>query len=680
MLLEEKLVPPKALPAPRRAWVKYAVAASCLVIGAAGVYFLRHRPVRHLTGQDTVVLADFTNRTGDPVFDDTLKTALDIAVAQSPFLNPLSNNKVRNTLRLMARPIESKVTPDLAREICQRAGGKAYIDGSIVQLGSQYVLALEASNCQTGDAMALEQKSAPSKEKVLDALSDAATDLRSELGESMITVRRFDTPLPQLTTASLDALKAYAVGRKSLYEMDPGSALPYFQRALELDPNFAMAYVEMGNADLGFSDIRSARESFARAFTLRDHTSNLEKLQIDAEYYGYTTGELDKSLQAMQEDLEYKHNSVYLGLADVYARLGQYDKAADAARTLIARDPDYGLAFIDLASDDLALNDFRGAGQAIQQAQARGIDILPLHDLLYTLAFLQSDSAAMAEQQRWSATHPGFQQFAPGLAAETRAYAGHLAEAHDLTAQAVDLAMRGGDRQDAALYRASRGVLDAAYGDFAEARKSAAESLDLASGNPYVTAQAALALAMAGETSEAATLAQELNQRFAVNTQLQSLAIPAINAQLQLAHHQPMQAVNTLEAALPVEFAKTPFSGNALSCLYPTYVRAEAYLAAAEGARAATEFQKIIDHRGLVGTCWTGALARLGLARAYALEAGGGHGTADASVTSNARLAADPTALAKAQGAYRDFLVLWKDADVNAPILKEAKAEYANLQ
>jgi eukaryotic-like serine/threonine-protein kinase len=680
MLVEEQLIPFRTLPLPHRTWLKYTIGVICILVAAGAFYFLRHRPAHGLSRQDTVVLADFTNRTGDSVFDDTLKTALDIAVSQSPFLNPLSGNKVRNTLRLMARPPATKVTPEVAREICQRTGGKAYIDGSIVQLGTEYVLTLEASDCQSGETMALEQKSAPTKEKVLGALGDAATNLRTALGESLTTVQKFDTPLPQITTSSLDALKAYSLGRKFLYQMDPGSALPYFQHALELDPNFAMAYVDMGNTDLGFNDIGLAGESFAKAFSLRDHTSNLEKLQIDAEYYGYTTGELDKALRALLEDREYKHNTVYLGLADVYSRLGQYDKSAEAARTLLARDPDYGLAFIDLASDELALHDFPGARQAIQQAQARGMDIFPMHNLLYTLAFLQSETAGMAEQQQWSATHSGFQQNGFALAADSEAYSAHLSKARQLTSQAVDSAMLMNDKQDAARYRASRALQEAAYGNSAEARRSANESLKLARGNPYVASQAALALAIAGDGAQAAALALELNQRFPVNTQVQKLVLPAINAQLQLAGRQPAIAVNTLQVALPVEFASTPFSSNTLSCLYPTYVRGEAYLATSQGAQAAAEFQKIIDHSGVVGICWTGALARLGLARAYRLEAGTGHGTATASAAGDTNLEADPSALAKAQAAYQDFLTLWKDADPNTPILKEAKAEYAKLK
>jgi eukaryotic-like serine/threonine-protein kinase len=664
MLVEEQQAPLKALPGSSWPWMRYATGALCLLlIGAASVYLLRH-PKQRLSGQDTVVLADFGNRTGDPVFDDTLKTALDIAVAQSPFLNPLSGNKVRNTLRLMARPADTKVTPDIAREVCQRAGGKAYIDGSIVQLGAQYVLTLEALSCQSGDTMALEQATAPSKEKVLDALSGAATQLRSALGESLTTVRKFDAALPQITTPSLDALKAFAVGRKALYQMDPGSALPYFQRALELDPNFAMAYVEMGNAYFGMYQMGRARESFAKAFTLRDHTSHLEELQIDSEYYGYTTGDLDKALQAMQEDVEYKHNSVYLGLADVYARLGQYGDAAESARRLVTRDPDYSLAFIDLVSDDLALHDFGGVRQTIQQAQSRGIDSYPVRKLLYTFAFVQGDPAGIAEQQNWFACHPDFEHYGLALSADSEAYAGHLNRARALTGQAAGSAARAHDNEDAAMYRANRALQEAEYGNSAEARQSAAEALKLTAGNPAVAVQAALAFAATGETAQATSLAQELNQRFPLDTQIQLLAVPAIQAQLQLARHQPELALAALQPGLRIEYGATRFSTNTTSCLYPTFVRGQAYLAAGRGAQAAAEFRKIIDHSGIVGNCWTGVLARLGVARANTLEskAGGEDGRV------------------RAKAAYKDFLVLWKDADPDVPILRDAKAEYGRLQ
>lgn len=668
LVIQEQSGPPAVLPAPRGSLRGFAVAGAALaLIAAIGlVVYVRRTP--KLTEKDTIVLGDFANSTGDPVFDDTLKTALSIALAESPFLNTLSDNKIRTTLRLMARPADTRIEPNVAREICQRTGGKAYIAGSIAQLGSQYVLTLEALNCQSGDTLAREQVTAAAKEKVLDAIGRAASKLRTELGESLATVKRFDVVLPQATTSSLEALKAYSQGDKFLYQRDPASAPPYFERALELDPNFAMAYVKLGNAYISLNELGRAREYFAKAFALRDRTSELEKLNIAAEYYGYTTGELDKALQVMLEDIEYKHGSVYLGLADVYMRLGQYDKSADAAHELLARDPDYTFGFVNLAIDDLASQNFAGARGIIQRAQTRGIDNSFLHVCLYVLSFVQADPAAMAEQQRWFAGQRIYESLGLALAADTEAYAGHVKKAGELARLAADSALRADNKENAAMYLANQGLQQAAYGNAKQARELASEALKLDPGFSGVEVQAALALAMAGETARAESVAQDLGKRFPLDTQLQLLGIPAIEAQLQLSRRQPQVALNTLRAGLPIEFANTAFSSISTSCLYPTYIRGQAYLAAEQAAGAAAEFQKIVDHNGVVWNCWTGALAHLGLARAEALQ-------------SRTLQGADATgARVRALSAYRDFLGLWRDADSDIPLLKQSNAEFAAIR
>jgi eukaryotic-like serine/threonine-protein kinase len=646
-----------------RLWI--AVGAVAAIALAVGLYW-RSQQKPKLTNGDAVVLADFANRTGDPVFDDTLKTALGITLSQSPFLNTLSDNKVQTTLRLMARPADTRIVPDVAREICQRAGGTAYIAGSIAQLGSQYLLTLEASNCQSGDTMAREQVTAATKERVIDALGSAASKLRGELGESLATMQKFDVSLRQATTPSLEALKAYSIGM-TLQFREPAAALPNFERALELDPNFAMAYVELGNTYFALTQFGHARECIANAFALRDRTSELERLQISSEYYAYVTGELEKALQALQQDIEYKRVSVYIGLTDVYGRLGQYEKAAEAARTLVARDPDFSLGLAILASDDLALQDFSGLRQAIQQVQARGVDRYSPHYYLYRLAFEQGDSAGMANEQRWFLGQPTYEGGGLALAADTEAYAGHLKKARELTTLAAESAVREGNKDGAASYWANGALRQAAYGNAAEARRSATVALKLAPGNPNVAVQAALVFAMTAEAAQAERLVQDLGKHFPLDTQMQLLGLPTVQAQLQLGQQKPDLALNTLRAGLPIEYANTSFSDN-ISCLYPTYIRGQAYLAARQGAAAAGEFQKIIDHNGIVGNCWTGALAHLGIGRANGLL----------STTSEGDQAT--VARKQARDAYRKFLILWKDADLDIPILKQAKAEYAKLR
>jgi DNA-binding winged helix-turn-helix (wHTH) protein/tetratricopeptide (TPR) repeat protein len=655
----------------RRHWGRVVIVALCLVIIllAGTLYRMKLRQSHRLTEQDIVVLADITNRTGDPVFDDTLKAALGISLAQSPLLNTLSDSKIRATLRLMARPADTKITSEVAREICQRTGGKAYIAGSVVQLGKEYVLTLEASSCQDGETMGREQVTAAAKERVLDALGTAASKLRSELGESLASVQKFDVTLRQATTSSLEALNADTLGEKFLYQGDPASAPAYFQRALELDPNFAMAYMQLGITYYSLDQPDRARECFAKAFSLREHGSEREKLQISAAYYGNVTGEIDKAILALQEVIEiYKHSSAYNGLTEFYSRLGEYDKSAEAARRLLALDPDKNWGFVNLATDDLALQNFSGAREAIRQAQTRSVDSPILHSCLYTMSFLQSDTAGMAEQQRWFASHSIYENYGLELAANTEAYAGHAQKMRELTRFAADSAMRSGNKENAAMYRANAALQEAAYDNFAEARQSAAEALRLAPGNPNVAIQAALAFAMTGQTARAESLVQDLEKRLPLDTQFQLLGLPAIQAQLELGRNEPDLALNTLRAGLPIEFANTQFTSNNISCLYPTYIRGQAYFAARQGAGAVGEFQKIIDHDGIVGNCWTGSLAHLGIGRANALV----------STTSEGDRAT--AARTQAIDAYKRFLALWKDADPDIPILKQAKAEYAALQ
>ncbi|MGH9529328.1 MAG: protein kinase domain-containing protein [Terriglobales bacterium] len=650
----------------------YAVAVVLLAAVIAAVLYFRSRQTAHsLTNKDTVVLADFTNETGDEVFDDTLKQALSVALNQSPFLNVLPENKIAATLKLMSRPVGTRLTPDIARELCQRVGSKAYIVGSIASLGSEYVLGLKAVNCQSGDPLAEKQVTAGSKEKVLDALGEAASKLRSELGESLATVQKFDVPLAQATTSSLEALKEYSLGNRIRNEKGYAAALPYHQRAIELDPTFAMGYESVGSDYASMGEAGRGSEYYAKAFQLREHASELERLAITAHYYRDVTGELDKAAQSLQDEIEsYPQDSgAYNTLSIVFAEEGQYEKAVEITKQGMRISPDQITFYGNLANYNLALQRFDEARQIIHEAQTRRMDAFVFHNALYALAFLTADSSAMAEQQQWLSDKPAYESFGLALASDTEAYRGHLGKARERTKEAVESALRADNKEGGAIWEANAAIEQAAYGNPAEARQLAELALKLAPTSPGAQSEAALAFAMAGDTARAEELAQDLGKRYPLDTQIQSLWLSAIQSQVALngARKNPASALTSLQAASPVELGSIDFVAN-ISCLYPTYVRGEAYLAGGQGSAAAAEFQKILDHNGIVWNCWTGALARLGVARANALESRTSQGAdADAART-------------RALTAYEDFLTLWKDADPNIPILKEAKAEYAKLK
>jgi serine/threonine protein kinase/Tfp pilus assembly protein PilF len=638
-----------------------------IALTAGGLYY-RARRTKPLTDKDTIVLADFANSTSDPVFDDTLKTALSVSLSQSPFLNVLSDNRVTATLQLMTRAPDTKLTPDLARELCQRAASKAYIAGSIASLGSQYVLELKAVNCQSGDTVAQEQATAAAKEKVLDTLGEAASKLRGELGESLASVQKLDVPLEQATTSSLEALQAYSLGRRALAEKGEAAAVPYYQHAIELDPNFAAGYLAVGDAYYSMAEVGRASEYLSKAFQLRSHGSERERFTIAAQYNHLVTGDLEKAAQAYQELIAgyprdaATHNS----LGGVYTSHGRYDKAAEEYRESMRLAPEYGGVYINLAFSLLALQRFDEAVQTIRQAQERKLEYSDYPEILYAVAFLRSDSSAMAEQQRLSADKPEENQML-SLASDTEAYAGHLGKARELTKRSLDSAVRADSKETGAFWLENSALREAGFGNLSNARQVAAEGLKLVPASQGVEVEAALADAMADDRTRAQSLVQDLNHRYPADTRMQLLWLPAIRGQLLLNQNNPAGALNALQSASAIELGEIEFFTN-LSCLYPTYIRGQAYLAAGQGKEAAAEFQKIIDHNGIVWNCWTGALAHLGVARANALEAKNSQG-ADADA-----------ARVRALAGYKDFLTLWKDADPDIPVLKQAKAEYAKLQ
>ncbi len=658
----------RSAPVSRGRLLVRAAAPVAVLTLLAGGYFYSHRGPK-LTEKDTIVFSDFSNSTGDAIFDDTLKTGLDVSLRQSPFLNVLSDSEAAKTLQLMTLPANTRLTPEVVGELCQRAGSKAYIAGSIGSLGSKYVVGLKAVNCQNGDTLAEEQVTAASKEKVLDALGEAATKLRGELGESLASVQKFDVPLEQATTSSLEALKAYSLGMKARSQKGPAAALPYFQRAVEVDSNFAMGYMKVGSQYASLSELGRASPYLTKAFQLREHASEREKLAIAAIYYMNVTGELDKAAQTYQEEVESypREGDAYAHLGFLFCKLGQFGKGAEATREAVVLVPRDVTWHENLAGQAFALQHFDEARQILHDVQARKLDDFAIHEILYFLAFLSSDLKAMAAEQQWFAAKPEYQGWGLAFASDTEAYGGRLAKARGLTREAVDAAVRTENKENGALWQANVALEHAAYGNPAEARQAAAQALKLFPASQGVEIEAALTFAIAGDTARAESLAQDLGKRFPLDTQMQALWLPAIHAQLALNKKKTPSALDALQAAPPIEFGNIVFA-NTVSCLYPTYIRGEVYLAAGQGSAAAAEFQKILDHGGIVVNCWPGALAHLGVARANALQARTSQG-ADAEA-----------ARVRALAAYKDFLTLWKDADPDIPILKEAKNEYAKLQ
>lgn len=668
------------------------VALMALVLAAAGfiAYALSHRDRRQpaLTEKDTVVLVDFSNSTGDPVFDDTLQQAVGISLNQSPFLNVLPESKVAETLRMMARPTGQALTPDVARELCQRAGSKAYIAGSITNLGSKYVVGLKAINCTNGDTLAQQQATASRKEEVLETLDRVATKLRTELGESLGTLQKFAVPLQQATTTSLDALRAYSLGRRQASEQGPRGALPYDERAIQIDPKFAMGYFALGHDYFILGEVGRGSDYFTKAFELSNGVSERERLTIAAAYYQSVTGELDKAVQTYKEQIASypKDASAYMDLSIVYGQQGQYEAATDAARQAVQLAPNDAAAYGVLSYELIALQRFDEAAETSQSAVGRNLDDLVSRQVLYALAFLKGDHSAIQEQAAWFMGKAAVENSGLSLEADTEAYFGHLHKARELTARAVDSAVRNGHKENAAIWLANAAVREAAFGNASESLGVISKAVTLLPNNQAVDAEAALALGLVGNSDRTLSLAQDLNQRFPLDTQVQMLWLPTIRAAIALHKRDTASTpLNELQVTAPMDLAAIQFLTN-ISCLNSVYLRGEAYLAAGNGPSAASEFQRVLDHSGIVWNCWTGALAHLGVARANALSAGIGAAAAEGfrtqgKMNSESSSTKDrDAARLRAVAAYKDFLTLWKDADADIPILKQAKGEYVKLQ
>jgi serine/threonine protein kinase/Flp pilus assembly protein TadD len=624
---------------------------------AGGLYYRSHRQSNRLTDKDTIVLSDFDNKTGDAVFDDTLKQGLSVQLEQSPFLALISERRVNETLKLMGRPAGDRLTPEVTHEVCQRASSKAMLTGSIAELGSQYVIGLKAVNCWTGDVLAEAQEQAAGKESVLKALDAAAVSLRSKLGESMASLQKFDARVEEVTTPSLGALKAYSQGRRVLSQQGYGAAVPYYERAIELDANFAMAYAALGNAKSNLVGVPDAgRDAMRRAYDLRDHVSEREKFRIAALYNSMVLGDVERAIQLhrLWAQSYPRDGLAHNNLAYYLSELGQWRNVVAEQREALRLDPSSGAGQLNLVMDLLAIDDTESAEVLLQQSMAQGMQSVWLSYARYQLAFLQNDERGMQEALAEAKTGE-IEEMLLAAQADTEAYHGRMRHARQLNRNLVaQMARRIGGAESAAQRDAITGLWEAEVGNLELARKCAAPALAFGS-NEYGRLLAALALARTGNL-RAARIADDLEKSHPSNTRLKVYWLPAVRAAIAIREDRPAQAVSILEATIPYDLASpVPL---ALGSMYPTYLRGEAYLALRDGPAASAEFQKLLDHPGLVGNYPLGALAHLGVARASVI-------TGDS---------------AKARTKYQDFFKLWKYADPDTPILKEAKAEYAKLQ
>jgi eukaryotic-like serine/threonine-protein kinase len=631
-------------------WKVIVPAVVTILALSVGGYFYFHRtPI--LTDKDTIVLSDFANATGDAVFDDTLKQGLSVQLEQSPSLDLLSERKVNQTLNLMGRSAGDRLTPDVTREVCQRSGSKAMLTGSIASLGSQYVIGLKAVSCGTGDVLAEAQEQAPDKEAVLKALDRATVSMRGRLGESLSSVQKYATPLEDATTPSLEALKAYSLGRKTFFKNGETAALPFLKRAVEIDPNFALAYRALAAMYDDRDEQLRESENLRKAYALREKVSERERFFIEANYYWKVTGELDKAVSAYRlwQQTYPRDYSLHVHLQVIYASVGDLETAAEEGREALRLEPNSGLNYTVLGAAYMSLNRLDEADAVFQQAQDRKLGSEALLPLRYQLAFLKGDAAQMAQLASAAMGKPGVEGLMLSTQADTEAWYGRLKAARELTRRAMDSAQRDDARETSGVYLAKAALREVESGEREQARTDANAAIKLAP-NRDVRTNAALVLARAGDTAAAGTLAAELDTSFPRDTIVQGYRLPTIRAAIALQRKDPNRAVELLQMTSAMELGDQ-------ATLLPVYLRGEAYLMLHDGVRAATEFQKFIDHPGLVANFPWGALARLGLARAYAM--------------------AGNTARAKA--AYQDFLTLWKDADPDIPILKQAKAEYARL-
>ena len=633
-----------------------AVVMAAALVGGGWYWALRSSP--KLSEKDTIVLGDFTNTTGDSVFDGTLRQGLEVQLEQSPFLSLLSEEQIQQTLKLMEQSPNVRLTPEIAREVCQRTSSAAVLNGSVAQIGNEYTLILKAVNCVNGQTLASVQEQAGDKNQILSALAKGGSEIRGKLGESLTTVAKFDTPVEQASTASLEALQAYSLGRKTAGADDFPASIPPLQRAIKIDPNFAMAYAALGTAYNNIAEPGASAEYTKKAYELRDRTSEREKLYIDSHYYNFVTGDLEKAMQAYELWAQsYPRDEIpYTNLGSIDAQIGRYEKGLTESQEAFRLNPS-GLNYSNLLSGFVCVGRLDEARVTAEEAQAKKLDSPYLRTSMYQLSFLKNDPAGMAQDVAWGSGKSGIEDALLAMDADTAAYSGQLRRAEDLTRQAVNSAVRADEKETAAFYEAQAGARQALFGNAESAKRHAADALAMSNGRDvqYVSG---LALAFAGDAGRSQGLLNDFVKRFPEDTLVKFLYVPSLRAQMSFLRRDYAKVPDELTPAVPYEMGQANGGSTISIALYPVYIRASAFLAARQGKEAAAEYQKIIDHRSVVVNGPIGAMAHLGLGRAYAL-------------------AGDST---KAKIAYQDFLAQWKDADQDIPVLKQAKEEYAKLQ
>lgn len=656
--------PPSSSLQPGRKWAFFVAAAATVLVGGALIALrMEHRrksgsgaPAASAAtlpvATDSIVLADIANNTGDPVFNTTLRQAMAIELEQSPYLRLVPESRIQQSLRLMGRPADEPLTGEISREICQRNESEAVLDGWIAKLGTQYVLGVRAINCRTGDHIADLETTAAAREQVLQALGDVTGQLRTKLGESLSTVQRYDTPIEEATTPSLEALQAYSIGRATMIQKgESSSCILFFQRAIRLDPDFAIAYAALGNAYSNLGEMGLAEVNTRRAYELRQRVSEHERLYIEGHYYQFVTGDLTKATATYEtwagiypDDVAPRTN-----LAVIWSDLGKFEASLEQSKAALRLAPDEAQSYANLVNAYISQDRVAEAKAVIAQAAAHNLDSSDLHMYLYELAFLQNDAQGIDEQMKWAAGEPGIEDIFLSHYADTLAFDGQDAEAQQFIDRAIDSARRAGEKETAADYEVDAAQREALFGNPAAARRHADEALALAHDRDTKYG-AALALALAGSFSQANSLADQLNNDYSDDTFVQFIYLPAIRGSVALEQKDPHRAILDLDAA-------TPYDIGVAGGLFQVYIRGLAFLAAGDGLHAQAEFEKIGTWPGVVLTSPIAPLARLQLARAYLLQG----------------------RRAQANAAYQDFLSRWKNADPSLPILQAAKAEAAKL-